>query len=93
MVVCGVFLKLKRNLDIFESLVVVAFFMAILKVCTALSANPFVARWYGADVRCVIQFRLVNSLNSLLMKHEPLSDTIVPGRPCVAKILRSFSMV
>ena len=71
--------------------------MAILKVCTALSASPFVAGWYGADVRYRIPFRLVNSLNSLLVKHVPLSDTIISGRPCVAKILRSilrsFSMV
>ena len=35
----------------------------------------------------------LNSLNSSLVKHVPLSDTVVSGRPCVAKILCSFSMV
>ena len=54
---CGVrrYLNRKREIRVsIESFEV--FFMYSLNVCAALSARPFVAEWYGADVTCLMPF-------------------------------------
>ena len=61
-----------------------AFRSAFLSVYTALSAKPFVAGWYGAEVICLTPFLFKNVRNSALVKAVPLSDTTVSGNPCVA---------
>ena len=61
-----------------------AFRSAFLRVCTALSAKPFVAGWYEADVICLMPFLFKNVRNSALVNAAPLSDTTVSGKPCIA---------
>ena len=69
------------------------FFILSLNVCTARSASPFDAGWYGADVTCRIQFRFVKSVNSLLVRTLPLSVTSISGSPWVASVDLIFSIV
>ena len=45
------------------------------------SVNPFVAGWYGADLKCLIPLRLINVANSSDENLLPLSDTICAGIP------------
>ena len=81
-VVWGVILYWKRKRASSSSMLpAVIFFNPVLRVCTACSANPFDAGWYGAVVRCLMPFMSVKWLNSLLVKTEPLSVTIVSGIP------------
>ena len=52
-----------------------------LKVWMNRSANPFVAGWYGADLKYLIPLRLINVANSSEENWLPLSDTICAGIP------------
>ena len=45
------------------------------------SVNPFVAGWYGADLKCLIPLRFINIANSSDENWLPLSDTICAGIP------------
>ena len=56
-----------------------------LITCTALSAGPLEGGWYGGEVLCWMLFFSTNSLNSLLLKQDPLSLTNTSGVPWVAK--------
>ena len=68
-------------------------FSPAFTVCTARSAKPFVAGWYGALRMCFIAFLSMNSANSVLVKSSSLSDTSTCGRPWVANVWRSRSIV
>ena len=70
----------------------VTFFRPLLTICKALSASPFEAGWYGAEVVCLMPLLLRNDSNSSLTKPVPLSVTIISGRPNYANIVRSSSM-
>ena len=61
--------------------------------CTALSARPFAAGWYGDDVRWWILFWVINSLNSSLVKDVLLSEKISSRILWVAKRFRRTLMV
>ena len=63
-----------------------SFFIPDLNVCTARSARPFEAGWYGAVQVWRIPFDFKNSSNSALVKLVPLSVTSVSGIPKVAKV-------
>ena len=65
------------------------FFVLSLNVCMARSANPFNARWYGADVTCRIPFCFVKSS----VKTLPLLVTSISGNPWVVNIDLIFSIV
>ena len=93
-VVWGVILYLNKNLDnLVSSDPPWIHLIPCLKVWTALSANPFEAGWYGAVCVCVTPFVFKKSSNSSLVNTAPLSVTILSGRPCVAKMTLSFSIV
>ena len=66
------------------------FFIAVLKVCTALSDRPL---GYGADVMWRVPLQVVNYLISALVKQGPLSETSVSVNPCVGKMSLSFFTV
>ena len=66
---------------------------ACLNVCTALSARPFVAGWYGADVLWRMPLDLTNAWNSSETNCAPLSQTICSGIPNLANKSRRTSMV
>ena len=59
----------------------VTFFRPRFTICTACSASPFDAGWYGADVTCLIPFFSRKVSNSSLVKQAPLSVTNISGRP------------
>ena len=63
---------------------------SFLSVCTALSARPLDAGWYGALVRCLMPLRWTNAANSSLVKAVPLTETITSGNPWVEKTSCSF---
>ena len=59
-VVWGVILYWKRKRASLSSMLpFVIFFSPVFRVCTARSANPFDAGWYGAIVTCLMAFMLV----------------------------------
>ena len=66
---------------------------ACLNVYTALSARPFVAGWYGADVIWWMPLDLTNAWNSSETNCAPLSLTICAGIPNLANKSRRTSMV
>ena len=92
---CGVRRYRNRNRQICASRLppLSDFLMAVLSVCTPLSANPLEAGWYGALVRCLMPFARVKAANSALVNGVPLSETSTSGRPCVPKTDLSLSMV
>jgi len=61
-------------------------------ICTARSASPFDAGWYGTVVTRRMPFTLRNASNSELTKQLPLSVTTVSGKPNCANISRQTSM-
>ena len=62
---------------------------ACLKVCTALSARPFAAGWYSADVIWRMPLGLTNAWNFSETNFARLSLTICSGIPnLVNKSLR-----
>ena len=91
--VCGVVRYANRKRDNLVSRGPVSFFIPSLKVCTALSARPFEAGWYGATFWWAIPFSPTNFWNSALVKTVALSETITRGNPKIEKIFLSFSMV
>ena len=50
-----------------------------LTVGTALYVIPFEEEWYGAEVKFIIPFFSVKTLNSSLVKDRPLSVTMLLG--------------
>ena len=64
-----------------------------LKVCMNRSTNPFVAGWYGADLKCLIPLRFINVANSSDENWLPLSDTIYAGISLRKNIDLSTSIV
>ena len=63
-VLCGVFLYFIKNLESLACVEPGSSFIDVrdcLKVWTNLSAKPFVAGWYGADVVCLTPFFFRNS--------------------------------
>ena len=66
---------------------------ACLKVCTALSARPFVAGWCGADVIWRMPLDLKNAWNSSETNCAPLSLMICSGIPNLANKSHRTSMV
>ena len=58
-------------------------------IWTARSAKPLDAGWYGAEVGCLTPLWCKNDLNSSLMKHVPLSVTIVSN---LAKVVLSSTI-
>ena len=60
-------------------------FIDYLKDCPKLSAKPFVAGWWGAEVRCLMPFFLMKVWNSSPVNWLPLSLTSCGGRPVRAK--------
>ena len=69
------------------------FFTPSLKVHTALSTNPLVAEWYGADITYSTPFWHKKFLNFQLIKVDPLSDTTLCGKPNWTKIVLRRWMV
>ena len=67
-------------------------FIPSLKVCTARSTRPFVLGCEGAEVMCLTPFFCKNDLNSLLTKLDPLSDTIISGKPSEDLILSMVTL-
>ena len=66
---------------------------AFLKVCTVVSAIPFVAGWYGAEVIWQMPLDLTNAWNSSETNCEPLSLTICSGIANLANKSCTTSMV
>ena len=66
---------------------------ACLKIFTALSARPFVAGWYGADVIWRMPLDLTNAWHSSEKNCAPLSLTICSGISNLANESRRTSMV
>jgi len=56
-----------------------------LNVFTVFSAAPLLEGWYEGLVKCWILFYRQNSLNSEDVKGVPLSETMVFGKPNLAK--------
>ena len=48
---------------------------------------------YGEALTCVIPVCLIKFSNSLLVNTDPLSETIMSGKPWVEKINLNFSIV
>ena len=86
-VVWGVIRYCRRNIDSpsLKSFPLSCLFTPCFTVCTARSANPLVAGWYGADNLCCIPFASRNSVNSWAVKLGPLSLATTFGTPWVAK--------
>ena len=64
-VLCGVILYVNRTLaSLVEKVPDVSFLRPFFTICTALSASPFEAGWYGAEVVCFTPFFLRTSSNS-----------------------------
>ena len=65
------------------------FLKLFLNVCTARSASPFDAGWYGAVLTCRIPLAIRKASNSSLMEHGLLSVTTVFVSPKRANVVRN----
>ena len=76
-VVCAVFRYWNKKLDSLSSRVpVLIFFNPLLRVCTALSARPFEAGWYGAVVTCLMPLEFSAGEHGSIVCHNSLRESM-----------------